>query len=180
MERKTCTIEIEKSFETLTETLNYLRRGRKKQVGKVREHFSKNLSESLNIYVDLFQLIDFLSMFLRIVRVLQFDTKKRREKSKRKDLSLLCDVLTIQLVFLLMRVKARKFKDKFKETNVVEYLNRMCVWKLLKSLNGFCFRPIPSTKFLKGFFLPCGFEDFQMACADENKFIGVYVNMSIF
>lgn len=126
MERKTYTIEMEKAFKTLTETLNYLCRGRKKQVGKVREHFSKNLSESLNIYVDLFQLIDFLSMFLRIVRVLQFD-QKSEEKSRNGKIYLFSVCSYHSTCFHLMRVEARKFKDTFRKTNVVEYLVRMCV-----------------------------------------------------
>jgi hypothetical protein len=52
--------------------------------GEKSEHLSKNLSDSLNIYVDLFQLIDFLSMLLSLgfyssVRVLQCNFRIRSE-----------------------------------------------------------------------------------------------------
>lgn len=57
------------------------------------EHLTENLSDSLNIYVDLFQLIDFLSMLLqKYVFCNAIRYKIAEKKSKRKDLSPFCDV----------------------------------------------------------------------------------------
>lgn len=112
-----------------------------------------------------FSSLIFYQCCFRIVRVLQFDTRKqRREKSKRKDLSSFCDVFfcfQLNLFFVFREeknadVNCRQKLGKHKLLNIP--CAYVCVFRDCdtETLNGFHFRSILSTEIFKwNTFFPC-------------------------